>query len=759
MNTDNNENTKHRFMSRVSDTFNKAVNKAVESLGIKKEDPGNIKQVESPRVVKKEDDVKEWIKDPEVKKIKLQDFMAACGYFPEKGDCDDLKYFNLPLIRNNQNLTDDVKINTRGNYFHCSAVCYWDLFSFEKTNRNPDIAALACLVLGSKPEDVEADIKRKMQEFKEKPVKEPDRVLMTTDNVNLLKKCENPYREYCNSIKPHHTSIRSGDPQKLPSDILNLYEKKERAYEDGLNYSFSDRIDPNVSSSLSKATCEAETKYYNSLMQDMADTVKGIIMDLSEGRLYYDPIKDQCLTAEQFFTDSRSIPERTAELDKWIRKNRFSLEVGQNKIDYVKLAKKSHEVLVQKWKNEYVKNFKGTDLYPYLNSMTEPHDLLSGDDDLLPKNLSKLYNKYYDESEEYYIISHELCDPDEVNEQYTKLRIARQELLAEIENQLEALTPSIVCEPEVHYGKDINNGNSNINNKTDMAKKKTEDSSAEVKETAREQKSPSQKRTEPGESKTREKQERREPQMVTCNGDKITHAHCFKAKDSDNWFVTAKINDVPLRARLMHPNDVESVMNKTMSVPQMMEKYYPTKIAPKVKTSDYRLPQGISTPEGDFVVNRFNVYKETNPHSDDYGKYRFYTQVGEHKMSCTASREDLDAYFDRVTTPVNLIIKNFGDRLGMKEHYQQFHLPESVNLESKNILINKNENTNRFQISVKVPDKGLTPVKEISYEDRQVYLSKIATKSQLAAKYLNDEISTLMRNSAIQHEKQMNVKR
>ena len=38
-------------------------------------------------------------------------------------------------------------------------------------------------------------------------------------------------------------------------------------------------------------------------------------------------------------------------------------------------------------------------------------------------------------------------------------------------------------------------------------------------------------------------------------------------------------------------------------------------------------------------------YKEKDEQRPDYGKYKFYVQMGDTKMSAVASREDLNAYF------------------------------------------------------------------------------------------------------------------
>ena len=253
---------------------------------------------------------------------------------------------------------------------------------------------------------------------------------------------------------------------------------------------------------------------------------------------------------------------------------------------------------------------------------------------------------------------------------------------------------------------------------------------------------------------------KKEPQLVTVNGDKITHAHAFKSNKSDEWFYTAKINGFPMKAQVMDKNDVERVLDKSATVQEMMTKYYPSVLSPKVSPKEFKLPRPINTANGEEQILKFNVYKENDPSKMSYGKYRFYAQVGDQKMSTEASKQDLDAYFNRVATPVQLISKNFGDRLGLKEHYEQFKLPEGMEIDKKNILLSKNSQTNRYEISVNVPGHFQTPAKEISYDDRQSYFQhKVATKEQLAAKYLNHEITLMSQAPKLQNQQHQGISR
>ena len=260
--------------------------------------------------------------------------------------------------------------------------------------------------------------------------------------------------------------------------------------------------------------------------------------------------------------------------------------------------------------------------------------------------------------------------------------------------------------------------------------------------------------------KTEAQQERkpREPQMVTVNGGKVTHGHAFQGKDSQDWYFTAKIDGVQLKPQKMDPADLAAYQKKEMTVPQLMERYYPTKLMPKVPDMAFSFPNGIAGPDGPLTVNKFNVYKETDQKRDDFGKYKFYAQVGDQKMSTVASRQDLNAYFDRVMTPGDLVTKNFGERLHLKGYYDQFKLPEGI--DPKSIRIAKDRNANQYMVTVKTgEDRGSTLRKHISYDDGYSFFkAKTASSEQLAAKYLGTELKTLLAAPAVKAEKLASLK-
>jgi hypothetical protein len=142
------------------------------------------------------------------------------------------------------------------------------------------------------------------------------------------------------------------------------------------------------------------------------------------------------------------------------------------------------------------------------------------------------------------------------------------------------------------------------------------------------------------------------------------------------------------------------------------------------------------------TIDKMNVYKESNEQSQHFGKWMLYAQVGEQKMSTPLSNHDLNAYFDRVTTPKQLVENNLGQRLHLASHYEQFKLPEGA--EIKDIRVSKDAD-NKWRISADMGERGVTSKKELSFDDGySLFHTKTATRQQLAAKYLTPEINEKM---------------
>lgn len=112
----------------------------------------------------------------------------------------------------------------------------------------------------------------------------------------------------------------------------------------------------------------------------------------------------------------------------------------------------------------------------------------------------------------------------------------------------------------------------------------------------------------------------REPQMVTVNGDKVSHAHAFQSKvNPAGWFYVAQLNGKQLNPMKMDAADIAAYQKREAKVEDMMQKYYPTKLAPKVSVEEYKAANILSDGR---VIDKMTVYKEKDEQRADYGKYK-----------------------------------------------------------------------------------------------------------------------------------------
>lgn len=301
---------------------------------------------------------------------------------------------------------------------------------------------------------------------------------------------------------------------------------------------------------------------------------------------------------------------------------------------------------------------------------------------------------------------------------------------------------------------------------SDMPRKKKEkaqqEEPAKTAKAAVEEKPATEKKNEarPGDDREAQQERKpREPQMVTVNGEKVTHGHAYQSKTNpEDWYFTAKLDGQQLKPQKMDPADLAAYQKKELTVPQLMERYYPTKLMPRVPETAYQVPNVIVGPDrNNLTVDKFNVYKEKDEQRADFGRYKFYAQIGEQKMSAVASRHDLNAYFDRVMTPGQLVERNFGDRLHLRSHYEQFSLPEGV--DPKSVRVAKDRSDDKWKVSVDLGEHGRTSKKEISFDDGfSLFKAKTATRAQIAAKYLGDEIRTMLAAPSVKTEQAASMK-
>ena len=232
----------------------------------------------------------------------------------------------------------------------------------------------------------------------------------------------------------------------------------------------------------------------------------------------------------------------------------------------------------------------------------------------------------------------------------------------------------------------------------------------------------------------------REPQMVTVNGDKVSHAHAFQSKvNPADWFYVAQLNGKQLNPMKMDAADIAAYQKREAKVEDMMQKYYPTKLAPKVSAEEYKAANILSDGR---VIDKMTVYKEKDEQRADYDKYKLYAQVGDQRMSVPMTKADQSAFFDRVTTPAALVEKNFGERLHLASAYAIYQLPANIKVED--IRVAKDNMDGKWKISAAVGENGRTDKKAISFDDGfSLFQAKTVTCEQLAAKYLSDDIKVL----------------
>lgn len=242
--------------------------------------------------------------------------------------------------------------------------------------------------------------------------------------------------------------------------------------------------------------------------------------------------------------------------------------------------------------------------------------------------------------------------------------------------------------------------------------------------------------------------QKREPQLVTVNGDKVSHAHAFQHNTQpDLWLFTAKLNEKQLHPMVMSKEDVAAYQAKETTVKDLMEKYYPSKMQQRLTPEEFKAGKELSNGQ---IIDTFRIFKENKQENADYGKWKGYAEVDGKKMVATLSSGDLNAYFDRTKTPAKIVENTFGEKLHLASAYEKYKLPEG--LEDKNVRIAKSKD-GKWNVSVDMGEYGITSKKPISFDDGQSYFkAKTATKGQIAAKYLSTEMSEMRGQSQKQEQ-------
>lgn len=240
---------------------------------------------------------------------------------------------------------------------------------------------------------------------------------------------------------------------------------------------------------------------------------------------------------------------------------------------------------------------------------------------------------------------------------------------------------------------------------------------------------------------TKEVKKSLEPQLVTENGKKVTNASLFQSKDdSSKYLFTARLDGVGLHPKVVEPQDVDKYMKSEISVKDMFVKYYPTKMAKQLapdRFNDLKLTDGRE-------LTKLRVYKQQQKDKPHFGEYMMYAEMGDRRYHATPMTHDqLDAYFDCTLSKGKLAEKVIGEQLHLASAYAKYNLPS---VEGIKVSPPHKTSDGAWVISASVEGKGHTPERKLTGDDLySLFKAKTATRNQLAAKYLNEDIKVLIR--------------
>ncbi|WP_130828400.1 DNA mismatch repair protein MutS [Prevotella rectalis] len=236
------------------------------------------------------------------------------------------------------------------------------------------------------------------------------------------------------------------------------------------------------------------------------------------------------------------------------------------------------------------------------------------------------------------------------------------------------------------------------------------------------------------------------PQLITENGQKVTSANLYESpKQEGKYFFYARLDGVGLHPKAVKPQDVEAFMKQELSVKDMFEKYYPTKIAKQLDKEDF---DSLKLSDGN-ELTKFRVYKQRNEEKSHFGEYLLYAEMGNKRFHATPlSHDQLDAYFDKTQSKGQIAEKVIGEQLHLKSAYEKYKLPDNIPIQE--VRVRKVPDGN-WLISASLGNKGQTPEHKVSSNDLySLFKSKTATREQLAAKYLTEDIKELSRSKPLE---------
>lgn len=233
------------------------------------------------------------------------------------------------------------------------------------------------------------------------------------------------------------------------------------------------------------------------------------------------------------------------------------------------------------------------------------------------------------------------------------------------------------------------------------------------------------------------------PQLITENGQKVTSANLFESpKQEGKYFFYARLDGVGLHPKAVKEQDVDAFMKNEISVKEMFAKYYPSKMVKQLSKDDF---DNLKLSDGRELTS-FRVYKQRNETKPHFGEYMLYAEMGDKRFHATPLTHDqLDMYFDRTQSKSQLAEKVIGEQLHLKTAYEKYRFPENIPVQE--VRVRKGVD-GAWLISATVKDRGQTPERKMTNNDLySLFKSKTASKEQLGAKYLTEDVKDLSLNN------------
>lgn len=229
------------------------------------------------------------------------------------------------------------------------------------------------------------------------------------------------------------------------------------------------------------------------------------------------------------------------------------------------------------------------------------------------------------------------------------------------------------------------------------------------------------------------------PQLITENGQKVTSANLFESpKQEGKYFFYARLDGVGLHPKAVKEQDVDAFIKNEISVKEMFAKYYPSKMAKQLSKDEF---DNLKLSDGRELTS-FRVYKQRNETKPHFGEYMLYAEMGDKRFHATPLTHDqLDMYFDRTQSKSQLAEKVIGEQLHLKTAYEKYRFPENIPVQE--VRVRKGVD-GAWLISATVKDRGQTPERKMTNNDLySLFKSKTASKEQLGAKYLTEDVKEL----------------